>query len=62
MPLPARALTLLLFLTSAFKLVGSFAPNTRQGAFGQANAVPQQLTPPYTPFNEEPAYKPSDRR
>tara|TARA_B110000208_G_C11778562_1_gene432975 strand:+ start:128 stop:2587 length:2460 start_codon:yes stop_codon:yes gene_type:complete len=48
--------------TSAFKLMGSFAPNTRQGAFGQANAVPQQLTPPYTPFNEEPAYKPSDRR
>ena len=33
-----------------------------QGALGQANAVPQLQTPPYTPFNEEPAFKPSDRR
>ena len=43
-------------------MMASFAPNTRQGAFGQANAVPQQRTPPYTPFNDEPAFKPSDRR
>lgn len=48
--------------TSAFALMASFAPNTRQGALGQANAVPQLRTAPFTPFNDEPAFKPSDRR
>jgi len=49
--------------SSAFRFLASFAPNTRQGALGQANAVPQQTdSPPYTPHNNEPAYKPSDRR
>ena len=48
--------------SSAFALMASFAPTTHQGAFGQANAVPQLLTPPFTPFNDEPSYKPSDRR
>jgi hypothetical protein len=43
-------------------MMASFAASTRQGAFGQANAVPQQQTPPFTPFNDEPAFKPSDRR
>lgn len=48
--------------SSAFKMMASFAPNTVQGAFGQANAVPQDHTFPYTPHNDEPAFKPADRR
>lgn len=40
---------------TAFKLMASYVSNTFQGAFGQANAVPQLRTPPYTPFNDEPA-------
>ena len=43
--------------SSAFLAMASFAPNTYQGAFGQANAVPQMQTPPYTPFNDEPVRK-----
>jgi hypothetical protein len=42
--------------------MASYAPNTLQGAFGQANAVPQQKSPPFQPYNDEPAFKPSDRR
>ena len=42
--------------------MASFAPNTYQGAFGQANAVPQQQTAPFTPYDDEPSYKPADRR
>ena len=33
--------------SSAFSLMASFAPNTFQGAFGQANAVPQLEISPY---------------
>jgi hypothetical protein len=48
--------------SGAFEVMATYAPNTYRGAFGQANAVPQLQTAPYTPFNEEPAFKPSDRR
>ena len=48
--------------SSAFAVMASFAPNTWQGAFGQANAVPQLQSSPYTPYNDEPAFKPNDRR
>jgi hypothetical protein len=63
---PALATEALCYLdgncSAAFALLASFAPNTRQGAFGQANAVPQLEVPPYTPFDGEAAFKPSDRR
>jgi hypothetical protein len=63
---PALAAEALCYLegncSSAFRVMASFAPNTYQGAFGQANAVPQLQTPPYTPFNSEPSFKPNDRR
>lgn len=63
---PALAAEALCYLdgncSAAFTLLASYAPNTRQGAFGQASAVPQLQTPPYTPFNGEPAFKPNDRR
>lgn len=47
---------------SAIRFFASIASNTRQGAFGQANAVPQDSNPPYTPYNDEPSFKPADRR
>ena len=31
---------------------------TWEGPFGQAHEVPQMSTPPYTPFDDEPSFKP----
>jgi hypothetical protein len=60
---PAFALEALCYLdgncTSAFAIMGSFAENTHQGPFGQSQEVPQLLTPPYTPLNDELAFKPT---
>lgn len=44
--------------SAAFQILSSFAENTFEGPFGQANQVPQLSTPPYTPFNDERAFKP----
>eukprot|EP00040_Diaphanoeca_grandis_P021873 m.116789 g.116789 ORF g.116789 m.116789 type:complete len:861 (+) comp28539_c0_seq1:178-2760(+) len=63
---PALAAEALCYLdgncSAAFKVLASFVPTTYNGAFGQANAVPQDLAPPYTPYNDEATYKPFDRR
>lgn len=48
--------------TAALDALSSFASNTVLGPFGQANAVAQDMIPPYTPFNDEPSFKPADRR
>ena len=60
---PAFAAEALCYLdgncSSAFEILSSFALNTWEGPFGQAHGAPQLSTPPYTPFNDEPSYKPS---
>ena len=45
--------------SSAFEIMGSFSQATHEGPFGQAHEVPQLSTPPYTPFNAEPSFKPT---
>ena len=45
--------------SSAFEIMGSFAQATEEGPFGQAHEVPQLATPPYTPFDAEPSFKPT---
>ena len=44
--------------SSAFEIMSTFADNTYEGPFGQAHEVPQKSIPPYTPFNDAPAFKP----
>eukprot|EP01046_Picozoa_sp_COSAG06_P025616 COSAG06_NODE_2163_length_7438_cov_2.447200_7_plen_421_part_00 len=59
---PAFALEALCYVdgncSSAFGIMGTFAQATWEGPFGQAHEVPQLSTPPYTPFNDEPSFKP----
>ena len=60
---PAFAVEALTYLqggdcTKAFEILGTFANNTFEGPFGQAHEVPQMSSPPYTPFNDAPAFKP----
>ena len=59
---PAFALEALCYVdgncSSAFEIMGTFAQATWEGPLGQAHEVPQLSTPPYTPFNDEPSFKP----
>ena len=59
---PAFALEALCYVdgncSSAFEALGTFAQATWEGPLGQAHEVPQLGTPPYTPFNDEPSFKP----
>ena len=59
---PAFALEALCYVdqncSSAFELMGTYAQATWEGPFGQAHEVPQLSSPPYTPFNDEPSFKP----
>jgi hypothetical protein len=59
---PAFAVEALCYLdgncSSAFSILASFAPNALEGPFGQSVEVPQLAVPPYTPFDEEPTFKP----
>ena len=64
---PAAAAEALCYIdgncSAAFDLLAGFAAVTvRGGGLGQAYAVPQQREPPYTPYDDEPAFKPNDRR
>ena len=45
--------------SSAFDIMASFAQATYEGPFGQAHEVPQMSHPPYTPYNDEPSFKPT---
>jgi hypothetical protein len=44
--------------SSAFEIMGSFSQATLEGPFGQAHEVPQLKVEPFTPFNDEPSFKP----
>eukprot|EP00041_Stephanoeca_diplocostata_P028948 m.840366 g.840366 ORF g.840366 m.840366 type:complete len:203 (-) comp23469_c0_seq38:592-1200(-) len=44
--------------SSAFSIMATFAETTFEGPFGQCHQVPQKPTAPYTPFNDEKAFKP----
>ena len=44
--------------SSAFGIMATFADNTYEGPFGQAHEVPQSMEAPYTPYNDEKAFKP----
>ena len=44
--------------SSAFSIMATFADNTYEGPFGQAHEVPQSMKAPYTPYNDEKAFKP----
>ena len=44
--------------SSAFQIMSLFADNTYEGPFGQAHEVPQNGQHPYTPYNDEKAFKP----
>lgn len=44
--------------SSAFKIMATFQQSTWEGPLGQAHEVPQLKTSPYTPFNDEPSFKP----
>eukprot|EP00586_Coscinodiscus_wailesii_P009743 CAMPEP_0172508490 /NCGR_PEP_ID=MMETSP1066-20121228/212426_1 /TAXON_ID=671091 /ORGANISM="Coscinodiscus wailesii, Strain CCMP2513" /LENGTH=105 /DNA_ID=CAMNT_0013286489 /DNA_START=1 /DNA_END=315 /DNA_ORIENTATION=- len=41
----------------ATELFHNFSVATLEGPFGQAHGIPQQQTPPYTPFDSEPVFK-----
>ena len=59
---PAFALEALCYVdgncSSAFEIMGTFEQATWEGPFGQAHEVPQSSTAPYTPFDDQPSFKP----
>ena len=60
---PAFAVEAMIYLSGgdcskAIAIYSTFANNTFEGPFGQAHETPQLSVPPFTPFNDEPAFKP----
>lgn len=45
--------------SSAYELMTTHAETTFEGPLGQAKQVPQSPEPPFTPFNDESAFKPT---